>query len=372
MAKGEKVGNRFHRYSDAYTGQEVIRLTEPGHVNHHPYFYYKMVTNDNRYLIYASDRDGQRNLYQMNLNNGSALQLTEGAGIHDFSCSLTSDDRYVIFCREQQVVRLDLESLREECLYETPSGWKSNANPALSSDDRYLVLTEMNERDVIPSQGDWSTFEPQWATKPHCRIVYVDIRQKTSHIVHEELNCWLGHPQLRPNDSSTILFCHEGPWNRIDARLWLIQSDGSNLRCARPQTRQELITHEYWLADGSRFAFVYRDHEQGKRESIRFIDPASLEEEVWMECSKYCHFISNARHTLIVGDGQSKDEPFIYLVDVEKRKEERLCSHGTSWKSYGNTQDAHPHPAFSPDGTFIVFTSDWEGSPCIYRVNLPS
>jgi oligogalacturonide lyase len=370
MAKGTIIHNEFHSITDSYTGQTLTRLTAPEQVNHHPYFYYKMITNDNRYLIYASERNGQRNLYRMDLQDGSALQLTEGAGVHDFGCSLTSDDRYLIYCRQHQIIRMDMATLEEEVFYETEAGWTPNANPGLSSDDRYLVLVEINDRDVIASKGDWSTFELQWAKQPHCRIMYIDIEQKTSRIVHEELNCWLGHPQIRPHDPSTILFCHEGPGHRIDARLWLIQADGTNLRCAKEQTHEELITHEYWIADGSKFAFVYRHEDYQWHESIRFMDPDTLEEEIWMNSSKYCHFISNHNHSKIVGDGQLPEQHFIYLVDVQERKEYKLCSHGTSWKSYGNTQDAHPHPAFSPDGTFIIFTSDMEGIPCIYKVDL--
>lgn len=370
MAKGSTIKNEFHRFNDAYTGQSITRLTAPEQVNHHPYFYYKMITNDNRYLIYANERQGGRQLYRMDLYDGSALQLTEGPDVRDFSCSLTSDDVYLIYCRDQRIMRLEMSTLKEEVLYESPAGWKSNANPGLSSDDKFIVLVEMNEKDVVPNKGDWSSFEPQWAAKPHCRIIYLDIEQRTSHVVHEERNCWLGHPQIRPNDPSTVLFCHEGPGHLIDARLWLVQQDGTGLRCAKEQTHDELITHEYWLADGSKFAYVYRHKDDLHHESIRFMNSETLEEEVWMNCSKYCHFISNANHTKIAGDGQLPEQHFIYLVDVEARLEERLCSHGTSWKSYGNTQDAHPHPAFSPDGTFIIFTSDMEGIPCIYKVDL--
>ncbi|TBL80280.1 oligogalacturonate lyase family protein [Paenibacillus thalictri] len=370
MAKGTIVHNEFYRFDDPYTGRSLTRLTAPEQVNHHPYFYYKMVTNDNRYLIYASDREDGRQLYRMDLQDGTAVQLTDGEGIHDFNSSLTSDDRYLIYCRGQQIARMDMSSLEEEVLYESPAGWRSNANPGLGSDDRFLVLVEMNEKDVVPSKGDWSVFEPQWAAKPHCRIVYLDMQQRTSCIVHEELNCWLGHPQIRPGDPDTILFCHEGPGHLIDARLWLVQKDGSRLRCAKPQTHDELITHEYWLADGSRFAYVYRHKDDLHHESIRLMDPETLEEEVWMNCSKYCHFISNSEHTRIVGDGQLPEQHFIYLVDVQARREEKLVSHGTSWKTYGNNQDAHPHPAFAPDGSFIIFTSDMEGIPCIYKVDL--
>ncbi|TVY05433.1 oligogalacturonate lyase family protein [Paenibacillus cremeus] len=370
MGKGSRITNAFHTYTDPYTGRTVTRLTTPERVNHHPYFYYKMITNDNRHLIYASERDGQRQLYRMSLTDGSALQLTEGAGVHDFSCSLTSDDRFLIFCRDNRIMRMDMSTLEEELIYQSPAGWVPNANPGLGSDDDCLVLVEMKESDVVHGKGDWSTFEPQWAARPHCRIVYVDIGRRTSHIVHEETNCWLGHPQLRPHDPSTVLFCHEGPGHLIDARLWLVQADGSRLRCAKEQTHDELITHEYWLADGSRFAFVYRHKDFKLHESMRFVNPETLEEEVWMDCSKYCHFISNHDNTRIVGDGQLREQHFIYLVDVPNRREEKLCSHGTSWKTYGHTQDSHPHPAFSPDGTFMVFTSDMEGIPCIYKVDL--
>ncbi|NSW91849.1 MAG: hypothetical protein HPY74_14470 [Firmicutes bacterium] len=56
---------------------------------------------------------------------------------------------------------------------------------------------------------------------------------------------------------------------------------------------------------------------------------------------------------------------------MNKRCEYKLCSHGTSWKSYGNNQDAHPYPAFWSDGRSIIFTSDMDGLPCIYnRVDL--
>ncbi|NHN29591.1 oligogalacturonate lyase family protein [Paenibacillus agricola] len=370
MAKGDIINNDFHVFTDAYTGRTLTRLTAPEQVNHHPYFYYKMITNDHRYLIYASERNGHRQLYRMELGDGTALQLTDEPGIHDFSCSLTSDDRYLIYCRNHQLIRMDMGTLGEQVFYETEAGWTQTGSPGISSDGRYLLLVEMNDCDLVASKGDWSSFDLQWAKQPHCRIVYVDMEQQTSRIVHEELNCWLGHPQIRPHDPSTLLFCHEGPGDKIDARLWLIQADGTNLRCAKSQTHEELITHEYWLADGSKFAFVYRHQDFKSHESIRFMDPVTMEEEEWMESSMLCHFISNYDNSQIVGDGQLPEQPYIYLIDVQNRREEKLCCHHTSWKSYGNTQDAHPHPAFSPDGSFIIFTSDMEGIPCIYKVDL--
>ena len=80
--------------------------------------------------------------------------------------------------------------------------------------------------------------------------------------------------------------------------------------------------------------------------------------------------MTNAYNTLMTGDGQLREKPFIYLANLADKTETVLCRHDTSWKSYGNTQDAHPHPAFSPDGKKIVFTSDRDGLPGIYMIDL--
>lgn len=127
-----------------------------------------------------------------------------------------------------------------------------------------------------------------------------------------------------------------------------------------------VTTHEYWLPDGTKFAFMYR--ETNERTTIRLIDPDTLDEEELMECSHLGHFISNLDNTKMVGDGQPPMEPYLFLIDVKKRKEEKLCFHGSSFKSYGDGQDCHPHPAFSPDGKTVIFTSDMDGKPCIYKV----
>ncbi|HBM81124.1 MAG TPA: oligogalacturonate lyase, partial [Clostridiaceae bacterium] len=180
-----------------------------------------------------------------------------------------------------------------------------------------------------------------------------------------EQNCWFGHPQIRPGNNDTILFCHEGPGNLIDARLWLINSDGSNRRCAREKSENELVTtHEFWLRDGSKFGFMYREKDQ--KTFLKFINPDTLEENTLMECSHYLHFISNREGSMITGDGDS----FIYIIDVANKKEEKLCFHGSHWKSYGNTQDSHPHPCFTPDSMSVLFTSDKDGLPSIYKVDL--
>jgi oligogalacturonide lyase len=147
MAKGDKGRFTFKSYRDNETGRIVTKLTTDKFLNHHPYFYNKMITNDNRSLIFSSNRDGLRNLYKLDLISGETKQLTEGENISDFSPILTNDNKHLVFCRGERIILMDIVSLEEEVIYETPKGWVSGENPSISSDNRYLVL--VRDRNLL-------------------------------------------------------------------------------------------------------------------------------------------------------------------------------------------------------------------------------
>jgi len=48
-------------------------------------------------------------------------------------------------------------------------------------------------------------------------------------------NDWLGHLQFSPTDPHLLMFCHEGPWHKVD-RIWTIRSDGSHLKLIHQRT----------------------------------------------------------------------------------------------------------------------------------------
>ncbi len=61
---------------------------------------------------------------------------------------------------------------------------------------------------------------------------------------------WLGHLQFSPTDPTLMMFCHEGPWHKVD-RIWTIRSDGSDLKLIHQRTMiMEIAGHEFWSSDG--------------------------------------------------------------------------------------------------------------------------
>jgi Periplasmic component of the Tol biopolymer transport system len=388
VAKGSIIKNIQTIYTDEHTGIKITRLTEPTHISHHMYFYNRMTTKGTNKLLYAAEFDGERQLYLMDMKTGEAVQMTEGADVGDYNGMISADYKYVFYQQQNTFYKMDIETLEAECIYQSPAGWKLGS-PGLSDDDRYMAVVETKEDTIAQNKknsGNWDFFAKNCLAKPLCRIVYVDIEKKTSHIVLQD-NCWFGHVQIRPKDADTILFCHEGPYDLIDARLWLVQKDGSNYRRCREQDSTTILTHEFWMPDGAKFAYVYRETSGERIENIRMMNPKTLEEEILMPCSPYAHFISDKKGKYMVGDAQGSELPihlltdenahigsendYIYLVDVAAKKEMKLCWHGTSWRAkHGNPQDSHPHPCFTEDNESVIFVSDKDGKPCIYKVDI--
>lgn len=392
MGIGTIVHNRFESYVDETTGAVVERLTDPSVTCHHMYFYAHMTTRDGSKLLYSPEIEGDRQVFCMDLETGDAVQLTEGTGVDDWGAEFTPDEEGVIYHQGRGVWLLSLSDLSRRCLYETPEGWHGR-DIGVSRDADLLALVEIKEDTMAAKIGGtgWDFFAENCRAKPLCRIVCVDLETGISKVLHEE-RMWLGHPQIRPDDPDTIMYCHEGPYNMIDARIWLIGQKERVPRCCRRQPEDLILTHEFWEPDGEKLAFVYREMNGSGVEEIHEIDPVTLEEIALMPCHTYAHCICDHAGRFFVGDAQGDTTPIhlqkeedirarqmagtvlddnLYLIDVRNRKEILLAYHGTSWSArWGTPQDAHPHPCFTEDGRYVLFVTDRFGHPAIHRIDL--
>jgi oligogalacturonide lyase len=61
---------------------------------------------------------------------------------------------------------------------------------------------------------------------------------------------WLGHFQFCPDDGTLATFCHEGPWNLVTQRIWLLDFVSRAVWPCYRQDEQDTIGHEFWTHDG--------------------------------------------------------------------------------------------------------------------------
>lgn len=384
MAKGDSLHFDFSEYHDPGTGARVVRLTPPGAACFRNYFYQKCFSADGRRLIFGFEQGEGINLWMLELGNGRATQLSEGGGANYQGAYLSADDRFLYFTRNgARHVRIDLESLEETVVYEVPPGWIGAGTWVPNTACTRIAGMEMLASDKVRGYQGWERFRREFEAKPLERLIDIDMAAGTARVVLEERR-YMGHPSFRPFDDETMSFCHEGPHDLVEARIWFVNRDGSDLRKAKEQAEGESCMHEFWAPDGSRLFYV--SYMKGRQERhICAVDPETLRDERIMSMPPCAHLMSDPGGRRLVGDGAGQlgdvaDAPgyafepdrFIHLFDLENRTHAPVCEHNSSWAvRKGNTQAAHPHPSFAPDGGRVLFGSDFEGYPAIYMAELP-
>ena len=135
-----------------------------------------------------------------------------------------------------------------------------------------------------------------------------------------------------------LTFCHEGPWNEVDNRIWGMNTDSGEVWKIRAREADESISHEYWHADGEGIGYHGRN-----RDGTQFLGHA--------------HYDDSDR---VVRLWRSSEDGY----DGPRA----LCCHDSSMK----IQQLHVHPRFDVTGRYVIFTSDISGYGDVYQVEVPS
>jgi oligogalacturonide lyase len=300
---------------------------------------------------------------------------------------MSPDDKHLYFVRaDRHLIRLDLATLQEDVAYTVPEGWVGYGTWVANSACTKMVGIEIAAADWFPL-SDWRKFDEMFHKKPLCRLFSIDLAMGRRTVILEQKG-WLGHPQYRPFDDATVAYCHEGPHDLIDARMWFINEDGTNRRCGKEHLNGESCTHEFWVPDGS--AMIYVSYQKGEKERwIRSLDPVTLADKPLMQMPQCSHLMSNHDGTLIVGDGcgqaadaasgsaneMLKGDPFLHLFDLKNGTEHAttrpIAHHDSSWGVYkASRQVTHPHPSFTPDDKAVLFSADGDREPGLYLAEL--
>lgn len=374
----------FVTKTDPDTGAEVTRLTPLDVTCHRQYFYQKCFTNDGSKLLFAGEFGPSNywNYHLLDLESQVATQLTDQARENTFGGFLSPDDKSLYFVRaERQLIKLELSSLKEEVVYTVPQGWIGYGTWVTNTACTRMVGIEIHADDWFPL-SDWKKFHDMYHAKPRCRLIRIDLATGQREIILEK-DGWLGHPQYRPYDDNTVAYCHEGPHDLVDARMWFINEDGTNIRCGKVHEVGESCTHEFWVPDGS--LMIYVSFQKGQTERhIWSLDPITLKNEKLINMPACSHLMSNFDGSLIVGDGcgspadvddssshEIQTDPYLYLFNIKDKSFRKIAHHDSSWEVYKKSrQVTHPHPSFTPDESKVLFSCDAEGEPALYLASV--
>jgi oligogalacturonide lyase len=201
---------------------------------------------------------------------------------------------------------------------------------------------------------------------------------------------WVNHLLFSPTDPELLMYCHEGPWQKVD-RIWMIHTDGTHNTLIHKRTMvMEIAGHEFWGLDGETIWYDWQYpkgedfflagynlktgrrtayHLQRNEWSIHFNltkdldlftgdggDPGQVAKATdgeWIELF-YPHMIGNTEGAL--------NEPNFWQPGVFKSERLVNMSH--------HYYREEPNVRFSPDKSLVIFTSNMFGPSYVFGVEV--
>jgi oligogalacturonide lyase len=397
---GQKWASEIRTFKDEKTGRAIRQLTATGN-NVHLYFTENSFIKAKNEIIFLSDRaTGEdkapyqfphMNLFRMNLESGEITQLTDepraGAPGDELagavgSVTKTPDGQIIVFRTGRRIKKLDPVTGEIITLYEETGNYNLGSS-SIAANRRYIAFAR-NEDCKVSDGPNYTGFKDRYYLVKDGRITLAYLDGSGSFDVMKDTH-QVGHFQFCPVDPTIGSYCHEGPWNLVTQRIWLLDFVSHEAKPCFRQSEQDSIGHEFWTQDGylffddrgpghdgtitsDRTQAVAKDVAVKQQESfVPFVGWADRFGNV-VECVDmpfYCnHYHANPDHSLLVGD----DVDDLVLIDIRQKqpKLEVLCNHKTSW----HTQTAHCHPTWSYDGKQILYASDFGGKVNLYLLDV--
>ena len=370
MSLGTVTPAEWQTINDPVTGLQVRQLTNYKTNSHHLYFTNPGWYAGGRKMLFGSDRSDRTNLFAIDLESGEITQLTDldpvgpPRELQFLTVCVNPAREEAYFWYDRDLRALDLTSLEQRTLWQMPDGFvRSMIN--CTADGQYVcagIYEDLSRQFHIDTMRGYVGFADTFEAHPESRIVRAATDGSGAECVWTE-KCWIGHINTSPTRANLLTFCHEGPWDRVDNRIWGFDLDRGKAWMIRHPEGGESVGHEYWYADGDTIGYHGRWPDGRKFfGKARFDDTDRFETETAGETG---HIHSND-FNLIVGDGGSVIR--LWRWNGERFDGPRaLAQHRSSKK----IQQAHPHPRFTADGRKVVFTSDWTGYCQVYEVTTP-
>lgn len=393
---GDRWKSEIREFKDEKTGRTVKQLTQIGN-NVHLYFTENSFDANHNEIIFRSDRASYQdraphessfyNLFRMNLDSGEMVQLTdesssnadEHRSIH--SVTKTPDSEIIVYRTGDYLKALNTTTGENRIIY-TETGNYNLGSPSIAPNRRYIGFAR-NENMNIADGPNYTGFKDRFYLVKDGRITLAFLDGSGWFDVFKDTH-QVGHFQFCPIDSTIGSYCHEGPWNLVTQRIWLLDFISREAHPCFRQHENDSIGHEFWTRDGYLFFDNRGPGHDGTITSHRtqavathvpinqnamipFVGLADRFGNIVKKIDMpfYCnHYHANPDKTLLVGD----DVDDLVVIDIagKEAKLQVLCSHKTSW----HTQSAHCHPTWSWDGNKILYASDFGGGVNLYLVEM--
>jgi len=389
---------------DPDTGHRVVRLSdEPGSAS--LYFHQNPYTADGQNLIITTPTG----LSAINLKTRAIEKIVDGrvgviivgrkTGQVYYTRTVTNNN-----VRTTTVYATDLNTKQTREIVKLPLGASVstvNADETLLAgiiDEKLLADLKAGKPPTPPQTGRGDNYpgkgemmENRLAEKRPLQLISINTKTGEVKTLLRGTD-WYNHLQFSPTDPTLLMFCHEGPWHKVD-RTWTIRSDGSQLTQIHHRTMlMEIEGHEWFGADGK---WIWYDLQTPRSTDFWVAGfEVATGNRTWYHLQKNewsVHFNVSPDGKLFAGDGGGPNSvaagdngQWIYLfrpelvpdrTDGELPNAKELIRVGVfkaeklvNLAKHNYTLE--PNVTFTPDMKWIVFRSNMLGPTHVFAVEI--
>ncbi|MTK52827.1 oligogalacturonate lyase family protein [Paludibacter sp.] len=368
---------------DKDTHHKIIRLT-PREGNSASFYFHNnpfilgRPGEGDRMVFYGNDSykaDGiGMQLFTVNLKTLEITQLTDK--LKRKSGEIVGHKNHKVYYQiNDSVFSTNADTRKTTLEFVFPADFKGEIT-TLNADETLLggAWASDKEKDIsrkFPQKSDF--FKKIYEAKEPRTLFTINLKTKELTKVFSD-SAWLNHVQFSPTDPKLLMFCHEGPWHKVD-RIWTINIDTKEVKLVHKRTMDmEIAGHEWFSPDGKTIWF---DLQQPRGETF-FVAGTDLQtgKETKYQFGRdqwSVHYTISPDQKLFAGDGgnpgsvaKAKDGQWINLFtpDGNRFKFERLVN------MKHHNYHLEPNVHFSPDQKWIIFRANFEGFESVYAVEI--
>lgn len=373
---------------DKTTGHKIIRLTRRQGSNmsfyfhNNPFVENKMVfygmgpsnslKNDSVKQEISNIRADDKQIYGVDLKTLKVEQITFQHSPMNGEIIATKN-HLVYYQIKDSVFSTNIDSKETKLIYVFPNDFKAGIT-TLNADETLLAgaWSSDKEKEILKNNPNKSSyFNLIYEAREPRTLFTIDVKTGVLNKLFTD-SAWLNHVQFSPTDPNLLMFCHEGPWHKVD-RIWTINIDTRQIKLVHKRTMDmEIAGHEWFEPDGK---IIWYDLQLPRSENF-FVGGTdvitgkekkySLLRDEWS-----IHFNISKDQKLFCGDGgnegqvaHAKNGMWIYLFKPvgDQFISERLVD----MKHHNYSLEPNVH--FSPDGKWIIFRANFEGEANVYAV----
>lgn len=359
---GRVVKSEKKTWIDESSKYEITQWTSNGESTH-PYFTNESFIDDDTALIF-SERTGKKQLYKLNLISGEMIQMTNAE--HFRNMDFLIKKKMLWYLDGKVLNSLDVQTYESKEVYNFENWPYTIGSFTVTCDAKYFVFSS-NQKQQTPDDCGYGPY-----------VIYrLNLEDKTIIPLTHITGFNIGHLQANPVDPSLILYCWQ--WEALGRsklvgdtpiRIWWVNIDGTD---GGPFQQAFGLhrTHESWTPDGKYVTYSgdFRFGPQKGREVLGFQSIDGSVNKMYDATVWHAHQNLFKDNIHWIADKFKHDERDLVMFTRGENKMEKveiLFHHGSSWDGQGS----HPHPRFSPNGKYILFSTDKSGIPQVYTVKV--